>query len=186
MSKPTIPTSLKSSTLGTVEFDTVLSFDDNMESDIPDYPVEDGAYVSDDILKKPLQIQISGIITNMPVTWRTRHYSTDRVYRVSQQLRNIYLKGELLTLIRPDKVYKNMGITSLSFHKENYLNAIEVSLSLKQVTVTQTTAVPISSSYQYSGNTGTTGSTSTSTESSSKKSGSILSNIFGWVKSLFK
>ncbi len=179
MGKPVAPTSL-----GNIEFDAVISFTETLASDIPDYPVEKGAYVSDSILKKPVEVELVALITNMPVTWRDRHPTSNRVETVKQQLREMYLSGELFTLTRPDKIYKNMGITNLTIPKDSKLNAIEVTMNLKQVTITSVKTVDIS--YMYGGNTGSSGSLSTIVEQVTQKAGSILSKVFGWVKGIFK
>lgn len=181
MGKPVVPTSL-----GNIEFDVVISFTETLASDIPDYPVEGGAYAADSILKKPVEVELVALVTNMPVTWRDRHPTSNRVETVKQQLREMYLSGELFTLIRPDKIYKNMGITNLIIPKDSKLNAVEVTVALKQVTITSVKTVDISYSYMYGGNTGSSGSTSTIIEQETKKTGSILSKVFGWVKGIFK
>ena len=63
MSKARIPASL-----GGIEFDCTISRERSYEADIPEYPVEDGYYVSDSIHKKPLTFELVVFVTNMPVT----------------------------------------------------------------------------------------------------------------------
>lgn len=117
----------------------------------------------------------------MPVTWAKIHAGNNRVKIVSDALVNLYLAGKPVTLVTPDKVYENMAITKLSLPEEDYANAIEITLSLKQVTVTSANTIVVSS-YNYSGGSSdSAGSSSTSEESSTPKKKSILSSLLGWL-----
>lgn len=176
MSRATIPASL-----GGVEFDCTISRERNYEADVPEYPVEDGYYVSDSILKKPLTIDVTAFITNMPVTWAKRHSGSNRVKTVTDALLQIYLSGTLVSFVTPDKVYENMAITKLGIPEEDYLNAAEISISLKEVTVTSANVMVVSS-YDYSGSSSdSAGSTGTTEEESGTKRQSILSSLLGWL-----
>lgn len=176
MSKATVPASL-----GGVEFDCTISRERSYEADVPEYPVEDGYYVSDSILKKPLVIEVTAFITNMPVTWAKRHSGNNRVKTVIDALLNIYLQGTLVRFVTPDKVYENMAITKLGIPEDEFLNAVEITISLKEVTVT-TANVMVVSSYDYSGGSAdSAGSTATTDEESSEKRQSILSSLLGWL-----
>ncbi len=176
MSKAKIPASL-----GGIEFDCTISRERNYEADVPEYPVEGGFKVSDSILKKPLGLELVVFVTNMPVTWAKIHAGNNRVKIVSDALVNLYLAGKPVTLVTPDKVYENMAITKLSLPEEDYANAIEITLSLKQVTVTSANTIVVSS-YNYSGGSSdSAGSSSTSEESSTPKKKSILSSLLGWL-----
>lgn len=176
MSKATVPASL-----GGVEFDCTISRERSYEADVPEYPVEDGYYVSDSILKKPLVIEVTAFITNMPVTWAKRHSGNNRVKTVIDELLNIYLSGTLVRFVTPDKVYENMAITKLGIPEDEFLNAVEITISLKEVTVT-TANVMVVSSYDYSGSSAdSAGSTATTDEDSGEKRQSILSTLLGWL-----
>lgn len=177
MSKATIPASL-----GGVEFDCVIKRERTYEAEAPEYPVEDGFSASDAILKKPLVIELTAFITNMPVTWRATHNQSNRVKRTVDALIDLYMKGATVRLVTPDKVYENMVITRLSVPEESYINATEVAISLKQVTVTRAESVFVSSNYDYSGSTSdSAGNTSTTPETDEKKGQSLLSKLFGWM-----
>ena len=176
MSKARIPASL-----GGIEFDCTISRERSYEADIPEYPVEDGYYVSDSIHKKPLTFELVVFVTNMPVTWAKRHAGNNRVKNTIDSLVDLYLSGKLSTLVTPDKVYENMGITKLSVTEEDYVNAAEITLSLKQVTVTSADIIVVSS-YNYSGSSSDgAGSSATTEESSTPKKKSILSSLLGWL-----
>lgn len=130
MSKAKIPASL-----GGIEFDCTISRERTYEADVPEYPVEGGFTVSDAILKKPLGLEVVVFVTNMPVTWAKIHAGSNRVKTVSDALVNLYLSGKPVSFVTPDKVYENMAITKLSLPEEDYANAIEIALSLKQVKI---------------------------------------------------
>jgi len=177
MSKATIPASL-----GGVEFDCTIKRERNYEADVPEYPVEDGFMVSDAVLKKPLTIELTAFISNMPVTWRAKHKQTNRVKEVCDALIDLYMSGKPLRLVTPDKIYENMVITTLSIPDEAYINAAEVTISLKQVTVTRAETVFIASDYDYSGATAeNSGSSGTTTETDGEKEKSLLARLFGWL-----
>lgn len=174
MSKAKIPASL-----GGIEFDCLISREQSYSAEAPEYPVEDGFYVSDSILIKPFTIDITAFITNTPVTWATRHSGSNRVKTVSDALISLYKSKKLVSFVTPDKVYSNMAITQLSLPEGDYLNAIEVSISLKQVSFT-TAETAVVSSYNYSGTSDDdSGSTATTTESISTRKQSILHSVFG-------
>lgn len=176
MSKARVPASL-----GGIEFDCTVSRERTYEADVPEYPVEGGFKVSDAILKKPLGLELVVFVSNMPVTWMKIHSGKNRVKTVSDALVNLYLAGNPVTLVTPDKVYENMAITKLSLPEDDFANAIEITLSLKQVTVTSANTIVVSS-YNYSGSSSdNAGSTSTSEEESTPKKKSILSSLLGWL-----
>lgn len=176
MAKATIPASL-----GGVEFDCTLEREASYEADVPDYPVEDGAYTSDTVLKKPLNLRLTVFVTNKPVTWRARHSSVNRVTEIKNALLALYYEGGLYKLVTPTEVYENMAITSMSFPEDDYIDAMEIDIQLKQVNVTTAKTVLVSS-YDYSGaSSDSAGSTDTTEESSTTKKSSILSSLLGWL-----
>lgn len=177
MSKATIPASL-----GGVEFDCIISRECSYEADVPEYPVEDGYYTSDSVLRKPMQIDITAFVTNMPVTWLKLHSaSSNRVKKITDALLALYTKGTLVSFVTPDKVYENMAITKLGIPEEEYLNAVEINITLKEVTITSADTTTVSS-YDYSGSSSdSVGSTGTTEEESATTKQSILYSIFSWL-----
>ena len=171
------------SRIGDIKFDAIINRDKTLTAEVPEYPVEDGFPISDAILRKPLELSVTAFISNTPVTWRRQLGDThNRVSRVTKQLENLWLSGEPQTFISGGRSYKDMAITSLTVPETpEMLNAVEISMTLKQVEVTRSrTTIP--SSYGMSGTTGDSGG-SASTEKSEdesfiKKAGSILFNLF--------
>lgn len=178
-----------------IEFDALISEDKTLEATVPEYSVESGTVISDNIILKPLRLQMVLYVTNTPVTWLKKHGSSKtRVSSICKKLENLYFKGEPVTVVTSDATYKNMAIESISISKsfeQGYSREIPISFKKINVTATKTTTIP--ASYGKSGttksssgtaNTSKSSTTSNSSSSSSKgssgktdeKKGSILYN----------
>ena len=178
-----------------IEFDAFISSDDTLEQDIPDYPTEEGFSVSDTIILKPRSLNITVMVGNVPVTWKSRHgVSRNRTFDVQNELEDMYYSRRLVTVKLSDATYYNMGVISMSIHNENS-SIREIALSLKEVQVTERKTAGIPSYSLKSGETAANagkaatsstssaaaasasssgGSDSSSSGSESKKAGSIL------------
>ena len=56
----------KPATLGTLEFDAIISRTESMESEIPSYATEDGYSASDNICLKPVTLEkLNGLLARM-------------------------------------------------------------------------------------------------------------------------
>ena len=178
-----------------IEFAALLNETQTYSADIPSYPVETGFSVSDNIALQPMELPLTLLISDTPLTWRGRVRS---VSETEAMLKELYFKKSTFTVVTPSGTFSNMGITSMQIKKSTDLGFDkEVSLSLQEVPTTETRTTAIPSSYGKSGATGAnagtvstgTGSTSSSGgsggsgssggSSSSKKesSGSILYNV---------
>lgn len=176
MIKTTIPSSL-----GGIEFDCTVSRTKTLEAETPEYPVENGFDVSDGIFYSPIQLEVVATISETPVTWKNRHYGQNRIKKVCDQLEELFFSRKLVTFVTPQKVYTNMAIVSLSIPEE-YANSVDVTLSLKKISVTSASTVKVSGTYDQSGDSKADyGTTDTKTEESTKKSGSILSKLLSWL-----
>lgn len=71
-----------------IEFDALISENKTYSSEVPDYAVESGYSVSDNISIRPMELEITGHLTNTPVTWAS--HGTGRVEAVVAQLENLY------------------------------------------------------------------------------------------------
>lgn len=178
-----------------IEFDAFISSDDTLEQDIPDYPTEEGFSVSDTIILKPRSLNITVMVGNVPVTWKSRHgVSRNRTFDVQNELEDMYYSRRLVTVKLSDATYYNMGVISMSIHNENS-SIREIALSLKEVQVTERKTAGIPSYSLKSGETAANagkaatsstssaaaasasssgGSGSSGSSSESKKAGSIL------------
>ena len=56
-----------------IEFDALISESRSLTSEVPEYAVESGFSVSDNISIKPMVVEITANLTNTPVTWLDSH-----------------------------------------------------------------------------------------------------------------
>lgn len=164
-----------------IKFDAIITRDRSYEADVPEYPVEDGFYVSDAILKKPYQLNVTAFISDTPVTWRKELGRTKgRLQRTLNQLEKLYFSGQVVTFVTSSKVYSSMAITSLTVPETAEMgNAVEVQFTLKQIRVTKAKTVTIPSSYGLSGTTGASGGASSTTDDESDSAEKACSVLYG-------
>lgn len=176
-----------------IEFPAMLDETQTFTSDIPEYPVETGFVISDNVTLQPMELPLTLLLSDTPLTWRGRVRSMSEA---ESMLKELYFSRTPFTVVTPSGTFESMGITSMQIKRssENGYNK-EVSLSLKQINVTATKTTTIPDSYGKSGATGanagtastSAGSTSTgggssgsgsgSSGSGKKSSGSILYNV---------
>lgn len=169
--------------LNGIQFDAIISRETTYEADVPDYPIEDGFYSSDSVLKRPVALNVTAFISNTPVTWK-RLASSDRLAKTIKALEDLYFAGNLVTFTTPKRTYSSMAITSINIPETNEMaNAVEVKFTLKQVRVAKSKTTTIPRSYGLSGATAENGGTSSTTtetdEGTVKKSSSLLFGLFG-------
>lgn len=170
-----------------IEFDAHISSNENLTSDIPRYPVEDGYEVSDTIILKPLELEIVVYVSNTPVTHLRRFGGPqkvkNRVDDVISKLKQMRDSRKLVTITTNDATYKNMGLETLTITKSIETGyARQIPMTFREVIITSTAAVDLPAEYGKSGTTGadagTAGTTSTSGGTSdSGADGSIFYNM---------
>ena len=130
-----------------IEFDALISSEEEYESEVPQYPVEAGYCVSDNVTNKPLTLTMTLLISDTPVTHKLTHgvYKgrTEVVMAMLLKLRDMREPTVILTC---DKTYKNMVIKSISCPKEKK-GVKEIQVSFTQVTITYSVPVPITTDY---------------------------------------
>lgn len=142
-----------------IEFDALISESKAYSSEVPDYAVESGYSVSDNISIKPMEIEITGHLTNTPVTWTS--HGTGRVETIVAQLENLYHSKQLVTVVTSTDVYENMAITSLTVPKdEGNKTSRDIRMTLKEVTIVSAQSAAIPASYVRGGDTGANAGTS--------------------------
>lgn len=154
-----------------IEFPAMLDETQTFTSDIPEYPVETGFVISDNITLQPMELPLTLLLSDTPLTWRGRVRSMSEV---ESMLKELYFSKTPFTVVTPSGTFESMGITSMQIKRssENGYNK-EVSLSLKQINVTATKTASIPDSYGKSGATGANaGTASTSAGSTSTGGGS--------------
>lgn len=162
--------------IGGIACDALIHHELGMETDIPDYPVEEGFSVQDTMILKPKTLTLTVIVSNTPITFRSGASPT-RVQQVAARFQELYTRRELITVTSSKGVFKNMGITSLSLpYDVSTKTSLEIPITLKEVLTTSSKTVTIPSEYRRGGDTGTTAGTASTTPYGSQ-SGS--SNIVG-------
>ena len=154
-----------------IEFPAMLDETQTFTSDIPEYPVETGFVISDNITLQPMELPLILLLSDTPLTWRGRVRSMSEA---ESMLKELYFSKTPFTVVTPSGTFESMGITSMQIKRssENGYNK-EVSLSLKQINVTATKTASIPDSYGKSGATGANaGTASTSAGSTSTGGGS--------------
>ena len=154
-----------------IEFPAMLDETQTFTSDIPEYPVEPGSVLSDNITLQPMELPLTLLLSDTPLTWRGRVRSMSEA---ESMLKELYFSKTPFTVVTPSGTFESMGITSMQIKRssENGYNK-EVSLSLKQINVTATKTASIPDSYGKSGATGANaGTASTSAGSTSTGGGS--------------
>lgn len=180
-------------TVAGIEFDALISESRRYEASVPEYAVEDGSVVSDDIILGTESLDMTLYLTDTPVTWRN-HAGPGRVESVIQQLEELYYTHSPVTVITSDKTYTDMGITSITISKSLETGyAREIPISFKKIRTVSTKTATIPASYGRSGKTNAAaGTANTSTKSSGsgdssgsqKDKGSKSSILYSAAKSM--
>lgn len=173
-----------------IEFDALISESRSYEATVPEYAVESGVSVSDDIILGSEKLDMTLYLTDTPVTWR-EHAGRGRVEAVIQQLEELYYAKSPVTVVTSEKTFTSMAITSMTISKtvENGY-AREIPISFQKIRITSARTATIPSSYGRSGKTqaaaGTanTSSGSSGSKSSSGSKGSKSSILYGAAKSI--
>lgn len=170
MPKATQPVSING-----IEFDALISQEQTLTATAPEYTVEDGFPVSDNVSLDSEPLNMVLYLTNTPVTWYNRHGSSpSRVAQVEKQLKELYFAKEPVTVVTSDDVFTDMVITSVGFKKSRETGFDrEIPIAFKKVRVTKARTATIPESYGRGGATGASaGTANTSAGSSGSGSGS--------------
>ena len=158
-----------------IDFDALISQEQTLTAKAPEYTVEDGFPVSDNVSLDSEPLNMVLYLTNTPVTWYNRHGSSpSRVAQVEKQLKELYFAKEPVTVVTSDDVFTDMVITSVGFKKslETGFDR-EIPIAFKKVRITKARTATIPESYGRGGATGASaGTANTSAGSSGSGSGS--------------
>ncbi len=167
-----------------IEFDAVLDIKESHSATVPQYPVDEGYSVQDNVALDPMSLIMTLYVTATPVTWLGRHGSGEgRVRQIWNQLFSLYSTKMPISVITQDASYSNMIIKSITLKKNAETGyAAEIPVEFSQVTVTsvRTAAIPVGyaragMSQQLAGN----AATSTAASSGSSKVGTTSGNSAG-------
>lgn len=164
-----------------IEFDALIESTEKYSATVPDYPVDTGFSVSDNVAIDALQLDMTLYLTATPVTWLSSHgHGESRIDTVCNQLLNAYTTREPVVVVTRNKSYSNMVITSISIEKsQDNVLARQIPITLKQVTVTSSAETEIPSKLGKSGTTQANAGASGTTTGSGSSGGSSGSNGSG-------
>jgi hypothetical protein len=121
-----------------VDLDVLVRQSETNEHVIAEYPIEDGTFLIDNIVKSPIEVELETIITDTPVniinpigglidTYKGR--STD----VLNDLKKIKNNNITVTIVTGLEIYKNMYLRSMTVRRDNNTGfAVNVSMSFKE------------------------------------------------------
>lgn len=97
-----------------LECDVILSRVTTFESEVTQFPVEDGFSISDHCIRKPMKLTLEVLFTPTPVTWFLAALGGSRhsLNRVMDAIMDIWKKGEPVTIKLVDGIYTDMVMTS--------------------------------------------------------------------------
>ena len=96
-------------TIGDLKVDVILEREVTYDSEVTEYPVEDGFPISDHVTRKPLKLTMTVICTPTPVQWfKELGASPSRMNEVVEAIAEIYKKAEPITITTPDAIYTDM------------------------------------------------------------------------------
>lgn len=98
------------SNIGGIFLDATLSEDHQYNSRVTNYPVEDGRIISDHIINEPETLQITGIVSDTPLSILAPF---NRSVDAFNRLVRIHTNKERITVVTGIKVYTDMVMTSL-------------------------------------------------------------------------
>lgn len=98
------------SNIGGVVLDATITEDHQYTSRVTNFPLEYGGLISDHIINDPETLQISGIVTDTPLSFLT---SFNRSIDAFNRLIQIHRNKERITVITGIRVYTDMVMTNL-------------------------------------------------------------------------
>ena len=142
-------------TVAGIEFDALIERTEEHTAAVPQYPIDAGYSITDNVALEPARLKLTLYVTATPVTWRSRHGSGEqRIENICSQLLNLYESRSLVSVVTPYKAYNNMIIKSISIRdtvQSGYAREIPVEFTQVNVTSAKTTAIP--AEYARAGNT---------------------------------
>lgn len=93
-----------------VTFDTMVTEDHKYSAKVTHYPVEYGTIISDHIFKQPDIINLSGIVTDTPLTIFAPF---NRSVAAFNALIQIFENRQIVDVVTGIKIYRNMAMTTL-------------------------------------------------------------------------
>lgn len=173
--------------------DANLNEVEELESDITQYPVEDGSPMSDNIALKSSQLSVDGIVTNMSTDYigSSGLVGKAKFTLAKSILKGLYAARQTVTVISGLDVYPDMGIRNIRISRTAPKGQLDISLRL--IAIRKVTLQTVSSNFapgKTAGKGGATKSKSTNQDdtpdaSKSAQGTTILGGILTKIKGLF-
>lgn len=93
-----------------IVLDAVISEEHSYNSRVTNYPIETGLIISDHIINEPDTLQITGVISDTPLSFLAPFNNSINAFNSLVEIHN---RKERITVVTGIKVYTNMIITSL-------------------------------------------------------------------------
>ena len=126
--------------------DIVKSVEIQFGQEIASHPVEDGFEISDHIINKPIELQMTAGVSSHPVTWYYQNGRGKSKFNTAYDaLLDIRKLKEPVSIIRTSRKYDNMVLTSCKLRRsDESLSVIWVDLTFKEIikVKVQSTTIP--------------------------------------------
>jgi len=106
----------KRARIGSLTVDATLSENHTYSSTVPQYPVDSGYSISDDIIQNPIILRINGIVSSASPTGDVSIYRADDAL---QSMLDIYNNREPITIVTSVRTYENMAMTNLDIPRDS-------------------------------------------------------------------
>ena len=99
--------------IGTLKVDIVRTFEYQMDQEVTEHPVETGFEIHDSIINKAIKVDMTIGISSHPVTWFYKNSHGQHKFASGlSALEQIRDNKEPVTIVRPDKIWSDMVLTS--------------------------------------------------------------------------
>lgn len=142
-------------TVAGIEFDALIEAQETHSATVPQYPLDEGYSVSDNVALDPTALKLTLYVTATPVTWLSRHGVGDqRIENICNQLLDLYKARSPVSVTTPRKSYDNMIIKNITISDTTQAGyAKEIPIEFTEITVTAAKSVVIPAEYARGGNT---------------------------------
>lgn len=132
--------------IGSLRLDIVRQYEYQYDQEVTSHPVETGFEVHDTIINRPVKVTMTGGISSHPVTWfYVNGIGKSKFADGLEALEAIRDAKMPVTIVRPDKIWTDMVLTSCRPVKnDESRSVIWVDLSFQQIlkVTVQTTEIP--------------------------------------------
>lgn len=126
-----------------IPLDASISENHSFTSRVSQFPIEEGASISDNIINDPNGLDLTGFITNTPITFFIQNISNlidntsggNRVKTAFEALLALRESKEVFTIVTGLKTYENMVFTSLMFPRDKSTGTTNLRFNARVINV---------------------------------------------------